>query len=93
MLQVVILSKLLSGRDTDGFAGCEELRVHAVNGQQVKSLRHLAELVHVSRAEFLRFDLDHEVRPGAPACKAGLSHCLLRLRNDALPRAHTDHFA
>ena len=62
-MQVVLLSKLLSGRDTDGFSGCEGLRVHAFNGTPVQSLKHLAGMVHASRAAFLRFDLDHNVRP------------------------------
>ena len=64
-MQVVLLSKLLSGRDTDGFNGCEDLRVHSFNGTPVRTLKHLAKMVHGCRAAFMRFDLDHNVRPVA----------------------------
>ena len=67
--QVVLLSKLLSGRDTDGFSGCEDLRVHAFNGSRVQSLKHLAKMVHASRSTFLRFDLDHHVSHHADPCR------------------------
>ena len=67
--QVVLLSKLLSGQDTDGFSGCEDLRVRAFNGQPVHSLKQMAKAVHSSRAAFLRFDLDHNV--SVPDCSPG----------------------
>ena len=72
--QVVILSKLLSGEETAGFSNCEDLRVQTFNGQPVRSLQHLAQMVHSCRAPYLRFDLDHNVRAplrsGALGCGA-----------------------
>ena len=78
--QVVILSKLLSGEETAGFSHCEDLRVHNFNGQPVRSLQHLARMVHACRAPYLRFDLDHNVGPlpHGLRCswKPGLRHAL-----------------
>ena len=71
---MVILSKLLSGEETAGFSNCEDLRVHSFNGQPVRSLQHLARMVHGCRAPFLRFDLDHHVRAVLACILADAGH-------------------
>ncbi|OEH75383.1 putative trypsin [Cyclospora cayetanensis] len=55
--QCVILTHVLAHEITVGFEHLHNLQVMAFNGQAVRTLRHLNELVEASNDEF---DLDHE---------------------------------
>ncbi|CDJ40717.1 trypsin, putative [Eimeria tenella] len=58
--QCVILTHVLAHEITVGFEHLHNIQVVAFNGEQVRTLRHLKDLVEASTDEFWRFDLDHE---------------------------------
>ncbi|XP_058101907.1 protease Do-like 10, mitochondrial isoform X1 [Magnolia sinica] len=58
--QLVILSQVLMDDINAGYERLAELQVKKVNGDGVKNLKHLCELVENCKQENVRFDLDDE---------------------------------
>ncbi|KAL8440135.1 hypothetical protein Efla_005254 [Eimeria flavescens] len=78
--QIVILTHVLAHEITVGFEHLHNIQVLKFNGQQVRTLRHLKDLVEASADEFWRFDLDHEevVILKASAAKSSMKSILSR---------------
>lgn len=60
--ELVVLSQVLACDATLGYEELNNIRVKEFNGQAVRNLRHLAELVYHCKEQFLRFDLEYDVR-------------------------------
>ena len=61
--QVVVLSQVLACDATLGVEESDDLQLKRFNGVSVRNLRHLATLVQSCQEAYMRFDLDHHVRP------------------------------
>ncbi|EJK64737.1 hypothetical protein THAOC_14498, partial [Thalassiosira oceanica] len=58
--QVVVLAQVLAHRDNLGYEDLTDLRLLKFNGQSVRSLRHLNELITTSNGDFLIFEFAPE---------------------------------
>ncbi|MBQ6923080.1 MAG: trypsin-like peptidase domain-containing protein [Kiritimatiellae bacterium] len=56
--QFVIISDVLADVCVEGYIGSAGVHVRSVNGEKVRNLRHLVELVDGAKGEFLRFGVD-----------------------------------
>ena len=54
----VVISDVLADTCVEGYLGCDGSLVRTVNGEKVRNLRHLVELVEACRDGFVRFGLD-----------------------------------
>lgn len=59
--QVVVLSQVLNAEINVEYSHIVDERLHKVNGEHVRSLTHLAEIIGESGDQYLRFDLEWEV--------------------------------
>lgn len=57
--EAVVISEVLSDVCMEGYLGCDCTLVRSVNGEKVRNLRHLVELVESCRDGFINFGLDH----------------------------------
>lgn len=61
--QVVILSQVLVHQTTQGYEDCTNIRVHKVNGEEVRNIQHLKDIVdrciHKQQESTLIFQLEH----------------------------------
>jgi S1-C subfamily serine protease len=57
--EAVILQKVLADAVNQGYSELESLVVERVNGEPVKNLRHLIEMVETSRGDFVQFETTH----------------------------------
>ncbi len=60
--QFVIITDVLADVSVEGYIGTSGVHVRSVNGEKVRNLRHLVELIDGAQGEFLRLgiDCDHE---------------------------------
>jgi hypothetical protein len=56
--QFVIISDVLADICVEGYLGAAGVHVRSVNGEKVRNLRHLVELIDGAKGEFLRFGID-----------------------------------
>jgi len=56
--QLVMLTQILASKQTVGYkAGGQNMQVYLVNGQNIRNLRHLIQLVEENKDEFLSFEV------------------------------------
>ena len=56
----VVISFCFADKGIEGYIECGESLVRNVNGEKVRNLRHLVELVDKCRDGFVRFDIDSD---------------------------------
>ena len=57
--QVVVVSQVLANEATLGYEDCYNTQVHAFNGEPVRNLKHLAEMVLSCPEKFMQFDVEY----------------------------------
>ena len=58
--QFVMLADVLADICVEGYIGSAGVHVRSVNGEKVRNLRHLVELIDGAEGEFLRFGIDDD---------------------------------
>lgn len=56
--EAVVISFCFADKGIEGYIGCDESLVRKVNGEKVRNLRHLAEIVDKCQDGFVCFDVD-----------------------------------
>lgn len=57
--EAVVVSDILPDVCVEGYLGCDDTLVRSVDGEKVRNLRHLVELVDAKKEGFIRFGLDN----------------------------------
>ena len=57
--EAVVISDILPDVCVEGYLGCDDTLVRSVDGEKVRNLKHLVELVDAKKEGFIRFGLDN----------------------------------
>jgi len=68
--QIVVLTDVLADELTQGLTDLHDRRLRSFNGEEIRNLRHLIEMVDSCGDEWLRFDFDEEIPVALPTSEA-----------------------